>query len=424
MADDAAGTETPTRRDTLKYGGAVVGGGLLAGCASGAESGSDSGSTPEATGTDAPSGTDGKTETSTPTEEPTDTGSETGSESESESGNTPHTVEMAPVGEVQFERPPERVTHYFPDYADMAVALGQGDSVLSLGLPSRFHTDHYDELDGVSVDTESITGLNGDNGIDKEVFYELDADLHLIDPEWLVNNSFFGLGASDVEELTGNVAPFIGNVIFRRTDEWHTYRYYTLYGAFEKVAQIHQETERFERLKQLHDEFIADVQATLPSADDRPNALLTFAAGDEPEAFFPYRVSDQGTNKKQFRDLGITDALAGTGIEGLSTTDRGQIDYETMLEVDPDSILVRGHETKTREEFEETVLAFMKDHEVAAELTAVENDRVFRGGPIYAGPLHHLFLTERYAKLYFPEQYSGELFDRGRVADIVNGDFK
>jgi len=383
---DDTGRRRPTRRETIKYGGAVIGGGLLAGCSG------DSGSKE----------TEAATETTTPDQS--------------------YTVEMAPVGEVEFDQPPESVTHYFPDYADMAVALGHGDTVTSVGLPSRFHTDHYDELDGVSIDVDSLTKLNGDSGIDKEIFYELDGDLHLIDPQWLVNNSFFGLDESDVEELTENVAPFIGNTIFRRTDEWHSYRYYSLYEAFEKVAQIHQEQEKFEQFKQLHDEFIADIQAKLPSADSRPNALLTFAAGDEPEAFYPYRVSDQGTNKKHFHDLGITDALAGTGIDGLSTTDRGQIDYETMLEVDPDSILVRGHEGKSRQEFEDTVLAFMKDHETAADLTAVQNDMVFRGGPIYPGPLHNLFLTERYATSYFPETFSDELFDRDAVAAIVTGD--
>jgi len=401
MANEANDHETPTRRQTLTYGGVVLAG-LLAGCGGDSDSGAESTPTPTTatTETDAPAETESATET-----------------------DSSYTVEMEPVGTVRFEQPPERVTHYFPDYADMAVALGHGDSILSLGLPSRFHTSHYDELDGVSVDTDSITKLNRDNGIDKEIFYELDGDLHLVDPQWLINNSFFGLGESDVEELTDNVAPFIGNTIFRRTDEWHTYRYYSLYEAFEKVAQVHRKEERFIRLKQFHDEFIARIQADLPSAANRPNALLTFAAGTEPEAFFPYRVSDQGTNKKHFHDLGITDALAGTSIEGLSTTDRGQIDYETMLEVDPDSILVRGHEDKSRQEFEETVLAFMNDHGTASELTAVKNDMVFRGGPIYSGPLHHLFLTERYARLYFPDTYSGELFDRQRVADIVNGEF-
>ena len=370
---------TSTRRTVLKTGAGLAAGGALAGCAS---------------------------------DEQSDESTEDGS----------YTVTMAPAGEVSFEDPPEEVTHYFPDYGDMAVALGHGDTILSMGLPSRFHTDHYDELDGVSVDTESMTKLNGKGGnIDKETFYSLDADLHMIDPEWLSNNTAFGLKAQDIDELREQVAPFIGNTIFRRTDGWHTYRYYSLYDAFEKVANVHQETDRFAQLKSFHDDFIARLQADLPAADSRPNALLTFAAADEPEAFYPYRVSDQGTNKKHFHDLGITDALAGTGIEGLSTTDRGQIDYETMLTVDPDSILVRGHEGKSRAEFEDTVLAYMQDHETASELTAVRNGDVYRGGPIYSGPLHNLFLTERYATGYFPDVFSGELFDRDELANIITG---
>lgn len=330
-----------------------------------------------------------------------------------------YTVSMAPTGEVTLDSPPETVAHYFPDYGDMAVALGHGDSIASMGLPSRFHTDHYDELDGVSVDTESMTPLVGDAGISREVFYELDSDLHMIDPQWLINNGAFKLSEEDVAEVEEEVAPFLGNAIFRRTDGWHEYRYYTLYDAFRKVAEVHGEVDRFEALQSFHDEYVTEIQTDLPAADDRPNALLCFASGDEPESFYPYRLTDKGTNKKAFRDLGIADALAGTGIEGLSESDRGTIDYETILEVDPDSILLRGHEDKSRAEFEDTVLAFMKDDDVASELAAVQNDMVFRGGPIYPGPLHHLFLLERYATGYFPETFSGELFDRDELASIV-----
>jgi iron complex transport system substrate-binding protein len=32
MDDDSSGHKAPTRREYMKYGGAVVGGGLLAGC--------------------------------------------------------------------------------------------------------------------------------------------------------------------------------------------------------------------------------------------------------------------------------------------------------------------------------------------------------------------------------------------------------
>ncbi|MFB6210082.1 MAG: ABC transporter substrate-binding protein [Halobacteriales archaeon] len=238
----------------------------------------------------------------------------------------------------------------------------------------------------------------------------------------MLNNSFFGLEEADLAELTENVSPFIGNTIFRRTDPWHDYRYYDMYGAFKKVAQIFQQEDRYAAFKSLHDEYIARIQAALPSANKRPSALLCWGGSNEPEKFSPYRLTDKGTNKKHFHDLGIGDALSGTGIEGLSTDKRGQIDYETILKVDPEVLLVRGHEQKSRQEFLDTVVAFMRDHSIAGELTAVKNDAVYRGGPIYQGPIQNLFLTERFARLLYPEIYTDEeLFDRDRVANIING---
>ncbi|MFT4885167.1 MAG: iron complex transport system substrate-binding protein [Natronomonas sp.] len=336
------------------------------------------------------------------------------------SASSEYSVTMEPVGEVGFNGVPERIATYFPGYADMFVALGHGDALTAIGNASRYHTDHYEEL-GLDAPSD-LTQLIGESGIDKETIYALDSDLHQIDPNWLTKNSFFGLEESDIEELESQQAPFLGNVIFRRTDSWHDYRYYTMYEAFEKLSQVVQEQATYEALAEFHNSFIADIQAKLPPADDRPAALLVFAGSDEPESFSPYRVADRGTNKKQFHDLGVEDALAGTGINGLSTTERGQIDHETMLNVDPEVLLVRGHETKTDAEFEETVVSFMESHNVASDLSAVQNGEVYRGGPIYAGPLHNLFLTERFATNLYPDTFSGELFDRDEVATIVGGE--
>ncbi|MFB6301846.1 MAG: ABC transporter substrate-binding protein [Haloferacaceae archaeon] len=394
MDDSNTTSDAPTRRDYIKYSGALVSGAALAGCTggSGAEAAESATSTATATARS----------TATP------------------AGDGSYTVEMAPVGEVEFGSVPETWESYFPGYADMGVALGRADGLTAVGFKSRYHTEYYDELDGVAVDKGDVTQLY-DGGIDKELYYELDNDVHITDPQWLLNNSFFGLEEADVEELTDNVAPFIGNTIFRRTDPWHTYRYYTMYEAFGRVARIFQREERYRALKSLHDDYLARIRDALPAADRRPNGLLCFAGSNEPEKFSPYRLTDEGTNKKHFHDLGVSDALSGTGVEGLSTDDRGRIDYETMLEVDPEALFVRGHEDKSRAEFEGTVLAFMKEHSVAGELTAVESDAVYRGGPIYQGPIQNLFLTERFATLLYPDAYEGELFDRGRVTDVVNG---
>ncbi|MFD1600601.1 ABC transporter substrate-binding protein [Halobellus rarus] len=398
MAPDSTTHEIPTRRDFVKGGGTIVGGGLLAGCA----------------GDDNPESSPIET-----TETNETTGTQTTTETES------YTVTMEPAGEVTFDAIPERWVPYGGGYADMGVALGQAGGLAGIGGADRYYTYVYDELPGVDVDEETIE--RNPEVRTKEEFYELDSDVHLYDPQMLIN--WFDWSQSDVEEIADNVAPFIGNLIFRRSDQWHDYRYYTLYQAFEKVAEVFQQQDRYEAFKQLHDDYIADLQSRLPPTEERPNVLLTFEGTDEPESFSPYRLNDKGTSKKQWRDLGVTDALAGTDIENLSTTNRGEYDYETLLEVDPDVIIIRGHERKSATEFRDTVLEFMQNHTVGSQLTAVQNGRVYRGGYLRQGPIHNFFLTERAAKQLYPDVFGdvtsdNELFDRQAVADIVNGDFE
>ncbi|MHC3437186.1 ABC transporter substrate-binding protein [Natrialbaceae archaeon A-gly3] len=343
-------------------------------------------------------------------------GTENGEENGSENTDRSYSVTMKPVGTVEFNEVPETWLAYESDYADMGVALGLGDGLQAVGEPHRFHTQYYDEL-GIPHPDDPTPLWN--DGVDKELFYELDVDVHLVDPNWLEHNGAFGLDSDDVTELEEHIAPFVGNTIFRQTDEWHDYEYYTLYEAFEKVAQVFQREDQYEAFADLHEEFLSDVQSSLPEEDERPNGLLVWEGSNEPEAFYPALLGDDGASTKHFRDLDVDDALAETGIDGLSTSDRGTIDYETILDIDPDAIFIRGHEGKSRDEFEETVLAYMKDHSVASDLTAVENEQVFRGGPIYQGPIYNLFVTERTARELYPDNFDDELFDRDRVTDIV-----
>lgn len=400
MANDASEHEAPTRRDTLKYGGTVIGGSLLAGCAGQSD------------------------ESSTPTE--TVEGDETTATETETSKETDYSVSMSPMGRVSFDAVPESWVPYGGDYADMGVALGQASGMVGIGQPGEYYTYVYDELPGVSVERERI-GRNDlvEAEMDKELFYEMESDVHVIDTGMLRN--WFDWTDEDITEIRDNVAPFVGNMIFRRSDSWHDYRYYTLYQAFEKVATLFDERERYEAFRALHDEYIAGIQSRLPPATERPTVMLTYEGRNEPETFSPYRLNDKGTSKKQWNDLGVSDALAGTGVENLSTENRSELDYENLLEVDPDVLLIRGHEKKSASEFRDTVLGYMQEHPVGSELTAVQNGRVYRGGYLRQGPIHNLFLTERGAKQLYPDEFGEvtsdeQLFDRQRVADIVNGD--
>ena len=405
MSRDDTNRRDPTRRDALKYGGTIAVGGFLAGCST------ETSDEPTSTAAD---------------EDPNSTGNESMSESDSATSETDsYTVEMAPVGAVQFDTVPEKWAAYDGAYVDMAVALGKGSGVTGVGGADRLYTAQYDELPGVEWQQSWVEEFPEVRTV--EEFYALDSDVHLYDPQMLIN--WFDWSESDIENVRSDVAPFVGNLIFRRSDDWHDYRYYTLYESFEKIATVFQEQARYEAFKSFHDEFIADIQSRLPPEEERPEVFLTFEGTDEPSTFSPYRLRDRGTSKKQWRDLGVHDALEGTDISNLSTTDRGELDYETLLSIDPEVILVRGHERKTAAEFRDVVLSYMQEHPAGSELTAVRNERVYRGGYLHQGPIHNLFLTERAAQQLFPEEFGAvtsdeQLFDRQRVADIVTGEFE
>jgi iron complex transport system substrate-binding protein len=249
MAGDSSDHEAPTRRDYLKYGGAVVGGGLLAGCTGS----SDGSSTPEGT--------------------PTGTGAANETKTETATGDTSYSVTMAPMGEVEFESVPEEWMAYFSTYGDMGVALGQLDGLRGLIFTENWPLAFFEHLPDVEVSFEDVAQLMGDGGIDKESFYELDADVHLMDPNFisLLDDNW---GEDDYEEIATNVGPVIGNSIRRRGEDWHDYSYYSLYEAFGRIADVFDERERYEALKAVHDGLISDVRSNLPDEEDRPTVGL------------------------------------------------------------------------------------------------------------------------------------------------------
>ena len=342
----------------------------------------------------------------------TDTSGSTGTASDS--GGS-YSVSMAPVGEVTFDGVPKTWVANNGSWADMGAALGI-DPPKAVWLPERYHTRYYDEIPGVSVDKSGMKALYSD-GVSKELFYQLDGDVHVIDPNFLLNR-YKGWKQTDIDEIEQNIAPFFGNSIFSREYGWHdSYRYYTLYEAFGKLAKLFERTDRYEAFSKLHDEFQSKISSVVPAKGERPAVAILWAEGNQPESFLPYLINE-GTSFKQWRDLKVRDALAETGVKDFHSS-RGSIGYETLLEIDPDVLLLRGQEVKTASEFQKTTVSFLKNHEIASSLTAVKNGDVYRGGPLYQGPITNLVLTERAATQVYG--VSKRLFDRQRVANIVQG---
>ena len=407
MAHDPSGREVPTRREYLKYG-AVVGGGLLAGCL-----GDGEGSTPASEST-AP-------ETASAT---------------AESGTTatdgPYTVTMAPMGEVEFEAVPESVFTRLTHLADMAVALGRGDGINAMHAPEYYHalwTQFTERLPGVSLDWR---GLYSSWKVSKEKLYELDSDVHLADPA-----SVAALGSwdrDDLREIEENIGPWFGNSFSDGNRElpaaWaDDYEYYELWEMFGKVAEVFRETERYDALAAVHDDLLSTIESTLPPKAERPTAVMV--GSTDIEKMYAYRLDAPGFRTAHTRPLGPVGAF-GDEVESGTV-----VDFEALLEADPDVFLLLAgmHPTVDMGEIRRK----LESEPVAREVSAVKSGRVYAQGARYQGPILNLFQLEMTAKQLYPERFGPwpdyengpypeipadeRLFDRERVANVINGEF-
>lgn len=410
--DDRDTAGHPSRREAIAYGGVVVGGGLLTGCVtSEAPDGGDDASADGSGGgprTDRTGSDDGRADT--------------------------HEACIEPVGCLTLEEVPETYIVNNGEWADMAFALGQreGFQTATNAIPpflfEPFGLDVPPEDEATSLNTTSW---------DREVFYEYDPDVILMDPNYMHATGWDdSWDASDTEEIRENVAPFFGNNVLRRR-EWHDYRLYSLYEAFDRLADLFRERERFEALAGIHEDVQATVQSRLPPADRRPDVgLLNSASNPTEGTFYPMDTRAEGVETKPYRDLDVGSAFAD------ETVATGTIDYEGLLEVDPEILVVHWGVGVTGdglgfspETFRDRYVAPMAEHPVGSQLTAVRTDAVYPGAFGSQGPLVNLLQTELVARQLYPDAFGAfdperfpdvpaedRLFDRDEVAAIVRGD--
>ncbi len=136
--------------------------------------------------------------------------------------------------------------------------------------------------------------------------------------------------------------------------------------------------------------------------------------------------------------MGVTDALADVTGDGYGEDGRNiTLDYELLLEADPDVLLVLGPMTAYHDL--DDIRTELEEGAATSDLTAVDEGTVYAQGARRQGPILNLFQMEMTAKQLYPDQFGewpgyvdGEpypeipederLFDRQRIAAIINGE--
>lgn len=328
MSDENANTnEAPTRRKYMKYGGAVIGGGLLAGCTGDGGAGGDGGSTDAGTPTDTPT----ETPTDTPTDIPTETLTGTPTTTD-----TSYSVTMSPMGTVEFDEVPERVVAYDAQWTDHLVALGQQDRIVAMGFPDRYHTGFYDQLPDVSFDPSDLTAMYNDGSYDKELLYDLDGDIHHMNP-FRVAETNDNFDASDVDEIIENVGPWFANRGSRSNivpgGRDVDYEFYTLWELLSKFAQVYQVQDRSAALKSVRDGMVEHIQSNLPPEDERLSVALAIWWKED---IWVYDPNAGGFGKVHYRPVQLNDALPDVQGYAESNWTGGKIGAEKLLDADSD----------------------------------------------------------------------------------------
>ncbi|MFC6724844.1 ABC transporter substrate-binding protein, partial [Halobium palmae] len=389
-----------------------------AGCGAEGSSQSSSGPTTGSTTRGSATGTSGS-------------GEETATEATASGGS--YSVTMAPMEEVTFESVPESVFTRLTHLAGMAFALGRGNDVNAMHAPDYYHgvwNQFTPRLDGVSLDW---SGLYSSWTPSKEKLYELDSDVHLADPASVFAEEKWDM--ADIEEIGENVGPWFGNSLSARhqqpPNEWaDRYEYYGLWEMFERVARVFRAESKYEALAEVHAGLLDTIESGLPAEGERPSVVM--AMPNDFEQIYVYKVTNPGFLTAHTRPLEPVEAFGDDVASGDT------VDIEGLLEADPDVVLGNGGMAPGTDMAQ--VRQKLEDDPVASELSAVENGRVYAQAARYQGPIVNLFQLEMTAKQLYPEQFGEwptytegpypeipdgeELFDRERVADVINGEFE
>ena len=251
-----------------------------------------------------------------------------------------------------------------------------------------------------------------------------------------------------IKNVTKMIGPFFANRYSRENvfNKNEPYEFYTIFELSKRVGEVYKKKEKIEKLEQLANKMIKNIQSKLPPKEKKPKvALIIYGKGK----CTLFDLNSDGFGQAQYKAVGAVDAFEnltyssyiGSEIfEGLKKSNNKRavsvsLDLEGLIKVNPDVIIIqfgiyslenpKHHTVATMKEINK-----LKNDNLGLKINAVKNNRIYPGGTPLQGPLMYIFQIEMAAKQIYPEifgkwnpehKYSKEeqLFDREELKAIL-----
>ncbi len=261
--------------------------------------------------------------------------------------------------EVRIERAPQRIVSLAPSNTEILFALGLGDRVVGV---TRY-CDYPEQAKEKRV-------IGGFTTIDPDEIISLKPDLILA----------FG----DLQKSLANELEERGQTVFW----WYPHTVDNLLEAFERIGKLTGRSHNAQQLRKKMEERLDAIQGRVKNIHEQ----------ERPTVFRVMSLDPLGTIGGDAFQSGIYRLAGGKNIFADTKKDYFKIEFETLLKLDPDIIVVAGQN-------EIEAKAKIKSREGWEGLTSVQTDKiVVIPAELICRPGPRLALTiEQLAKEFHPE---------------------
>lgn len=258
------------------------------------------------------------------------------------SGYEPFTLETYET-EVTYDKVPETIVSFNSHTTENLFALGLGEKIIGISYNNAEISPEYKEdLAKIKVLAEKYPSMEVLLGENPEFVYGR-------------NSAFSEKGVGTVSDMVDNgITPYVSKATYTEGATMED-----VYEDFENLGEIFKIEDKAEELINSIQEEISDVQEKMSSVEEKKNVFV-YDSGEE-----------QAFTAGKSLETNLIELAGGVNIFGDLEKTWEKVNWETVVERNPDYIIINDYGTKTVQE----KINFLKTHPAMKDIKAVKEEK-------------------------------------------------